>query len=216
MFKKSIIISGGLGTRMLPITEYLPKASIRLGEHKLSEYSINFFKKNGINQIFMTYSHLSEILFKDFKDKINVFINTNNKDNSFFLTQTFVSELDEPILIVPCDIIFKIDLNKLYLDYIDLGSPEILLVPVNIKDGCDGDFIHYENNIVNKLDRNIKSEIYCSGIQVINPKKLNNLINEKFDNFYSIWSDLIKIQKLKVSNIFPEEWKSYDKIRDIL
>jgi len=142
MFKKSIIISGGLGTRMLPITNYVPKASIIINKNKLAENSINLFRKYGVDEIFMTYNHLSEILFKDFNNLIDVFINTTNKDNSFFLTNTFISNFDEPIIITPCDIIFDINLIDLYGDYIECCSPDILIVDVKELSGCDGDYIH--------------------------------------------------------------------------
>ena len=216
MFKKSIIISGGLGTRMLPITNHVPKASIIINKNKLAENSINLFRKYGIDEIFMTYNHLSEILFKDFNNLIDVFINTTNKDNSFFLTNTFIRDFDEPIIITPCDIIFDINLSDLYNDYIECDSPDILIVPVKELKGCDGDYIHSKNNIITKLSRSEKNKTYCSGIQIINPKKLNNSINSKFENFYDIWNELILQKKLKVSNVETTQWRAFDKITDIL
>ena len=79
MFKTCVIISGGNGTRMLPLTNYTPKASILVGGKKLASHSIQYLRKYDIENIFMTYNYLSQNLFNDFKTEIDAFINTENK-----------------------------------------------------------------------------------------------------------------------------------------
>ena len=64
-------------------------------------------------------------------------------------------------------------------------------------------------NIINRLSRKNKSDIYCTGIQILNPKNINKAI-KKTDDFNILWKRLIKIKQLYVSNILPEKWFTVD------
>jgi NDP-sugar pyrophosphorylase family protein len=214
MFKKGIILSGGEGLRMLPITEYIPKALVKKNNKELINHNIDLFRDNNITQIVVTYNYLSEILFTKINKKTDVFLNTTNKDNSYFIFNTIISEINSPFVLVPCDIIFDINFEELYNDYISQGEPPIMIVGVNPIEGIDGDYIHHVNNNIKSLNRDKKEIFYCSGIQVINPKKINDLI-KKCDNFYGVWDSLIKINKLKLSNIHPIKWLAFDKIEHL-
>ena len=49
-------------------------------------------------------------------------------------------------------------------------------IPTKPIKGLAGDFIFKKKNIVKKLSRTQKSDIYCTGIQILNPKKINDKI----------------------------------------
>jgi hypothetical protein len=111
--------------------------------------------------------------------------------------------------------VIEIDLNKVYSDYLTLGSPPIMVIGVNPVKGVEGDFIQYdENNIISQLSRTINSDKYCSGLQIINPYKVNQL-TQKSENFYDVWKQLMEINKLKASNIIPTKWRCYDYFENI-
>ena len=76
-----------------------------------------------------------------------------------------------------------------------------------------GDFIFRKNNIVQKLSRKIKSDIYCTGIQVLNPKKINKKI-KKTEDFNILWKRLIKIKQLYVSDVRPKKWYTVDNLEN--
>src|ERR1035437_3542569 len=59
-----------------------------------------------------------------------------------------------------------------------------------------------------------KNDIYCSGIQVLNPAKINSLM-EPCDNFYQLWQNLINDRKLCCSNIYPEKWFAVDTLAQL-
>ena len=77
--------------------------------------------------------------------------------------------LNRPMFVLTCDNITNINFKKIENDYINLNSPACMLVPVSPVEGLDGDYIFYKKNIVKKLSRKKKSDIYCSGIQILNP-----------------------------------------------
>ena len=163
MFKNAIILSGGEGVRMRPLTKYIPKALVEFNGVPLIKNILNLLNTNGVKDIYVTYNYLSEILFNNLKNEVKGFINTTDKDNSYFLFNSFVKHIDEPIIIAPCDLDVNIDFNIIYHDYFTLGEPAIMLVGVPPVSNVDGDFIEFnDDNIITSLDRNKETNVYRS------------------------------------------------------
>ena len=74
-----------------------------------------------------------------------------------------------------------------------------------------GDYIFRKKNIIQGLSRKVKSDIYCTGIQVLNPKKINDKIKST-DDFNILWKRLIKIKQLYVSDVMPKKWYTVDNV----
>ena len=71
-----------------------------------------------------------------------------------------------------------------------------------------------QKNIVTKVSRKIESDIYCSGIQVINPYKINKILKSTED-FNKVWKHLISKKKLKVSDVLPKKWFTIDNVEQL-
>lgn len=65
-----------------------------------------------------------------------------------------------------------------------------------------------------KLSREQKSDIYCSGIQVVNPFKINRIVN-KTEDFNVVWKKLISKKKLIVSDVSPKKWFTIDNLKQL-
>ena len=89
-----------------------------------------------------------------------------------------------------------------------------MLVPVKPVEGLEGDYIFHENHFVTELNRHKTSEIYCSGIQILNPAKINRLTVEGED-FYSVWEQLIRQKELKSSSVYPKKWFTVDTVAQL-
>jgi NDP-sugar pyrophosphorylase family protein len=89
-----------------------------------------------------------------------------------------------------------------------------MLVPVRPVPGLEGDFIFHDGGIVTALDRHRPSDIYCSGIQILNPRRVNDLTNDEGD-FYQVWSQLISQRQLAVSAVYPKTWISVDTVEQL-
>ena len=89
-----------------------------------------------------------------------------------------------------------------------------MLVPVRPVPGLDGDYVFYKDHLVTEISREKQSDIYCSGIQVLNPARLNGLTND-CESFYEIWQRLIELEQLFVSSIYPKKWFAVDTINQL-
>ena len=65
---KAIILAGGLGTRLLPLTKNTPKPMLPLGNKPILEHLIEWSKKNGIKSFVLCVSHLRKTIEDYFED----------------------------------------------------------------------------------------------------------------------------------------------------
>lgn len=57
-----VLLAGGRGKRLRPITDHIPKPMVPLLNKPLLDYNLNVFKRNGIQQIFVTVCYKKEII----------------------------------------------------------------------------------------------------------------------------------------------------------
>ena len=65
---KAVILAGGLGTRLQPYTNSLPKPMLPLGEKPILEHLIEWIRKNGVNEIVLCVSYLRKKIEDYFGD----------------------------------------------------------------------------------------------------------------------------------------------------
>ena len=124
------------------------------------------------------------------------------------------ASLNEPILVLTCDNVVDLDLSMLQENLDALNTPPCMLVPVRPVPGLEGDYVLHEGHLVTEISREKKTEIYYSGIQVLNPSRLNQITREG-GSFYEVWQQLIEQQQLFVSSVYPKKWFAVDTIEQL-
>ena len=60
--KQAVILAGGLGTRLRPFTEAIPKPLLPIGEKSIIEIKILRLKKYGFTEIFLATNYKSDYI----------------------------------------------------------------------------------------------------------------------------------------------------------
>ncbi|MDD5023236.1 MAG: sugar phosphate nucleotidyltransferase, partial [Candidatus ainarchaeum sp.] len=60
----AIVLCGGKGLRMRPLTLETPKSLLKIGENTILEYVLRNLEKNGIKKAFLTVGYLKEKIIK--------------------------------------------------------------------------------------------------------------------------------------------------------
>lgn len=213
-FEHSIIMAAGRGARLSPFTAIIPKAMIPYLNTTLIGNGIKKLRPK-IQNIHVTVGYKGSILAQHVINLgVDSIFHTNGKGNSWWVYNTLMKHLDEPVLVLTCDNVVDLDLEWLAKQYADLKEPPCLLIPVKPVPTLEGDYIFEKNRVIYKLDRNTPSEIYCSGIQIINPRKINEL-TKATESFYELWDQLMAKKLLYVSEIYPKRWFTVDTIEHL-
>jgi MurNAc alpha-1-phosphate uridylyltransferase len=214
MINYALIMAAGRGLRMMPLTQYVPKPMIEVNGSTLISKSIKELKKQ-IPVIGITVGYKGPELAKHvLEEDVSMIFNTNKQGNAWWIFNTLMRFLNEPVLVLTCDNVVELDLPFLINNYEQLNSPACMVVPVHPVPGIEGDFIIGENGKVTALSRKYVSDIYCSGIQIMNPQTINKLISN-LDNFSELWEALISINQLSYSAIYPKNWYTINTLHQL-
>ena len=210
----AVILAAGRGQRMYPLTEVVPKPMAPIeGTTLIAKGIANLIER--LPHVHITVGYKKSMLAKYVVELgVSSVLCTEGHSNSWWIFNTLLKNLDEPIYVLTCDNIIELDFNLLEENYRKLNQPACMLVPVKPIEGLEGDFIFQENNKVSKLDRQSKAPIYCSGVQILNPCRINQLVENEGD-FYSVWNSLIAQNQLFVSDIYPKKWISIDTVEQL-
>jgi len=214
MIRHAMIMAAGRGMRMMPLTASIPKPMASYRDTTLIADAIRRIRSD-IGNIHITVGYKgSELARHVIEHDVSTIFNTEGKGNAWWLFNTLMKNVDEPVLVLTCDNVVELDLGLIEKDYASFGNPACMVVPVQPVEGLDGDFIFHENNCVTELNRHKPSPIYCSGIQLLNPAKINRLCTPA-DDFYAVWSQLMTQKELYSSNVYPKKWYAVDTLEQL-
>lgn len=116
---KVVIMAGGKGTRISEVNNLVPKPMIEINEKPILEYQIDYFKRNGFEDIILVVGYLKEAIINYFKDGKDYGVNINyiveeeplGTAGSFYYLKDYIK--DEDFILVNGDIIFDIDMDKI-------------------------------------------------------------------------------------------------------
>ena len=116
---KAIILAGGRGKRLRPITDKIPKPLILINEKPLIERTINYLKKYGITEIIISSGYKSNLIEKFLKKKKNFDCEiTFSTEKTPLGTGGAIKKAlryvdEESFLVLNGDIVTNIDLKKI-------------------------------------------------------------------------------------------------------
>lgn len=214
MIKHAIIMAAGRGMRMAPLTDAIPKPMAPYNGTTLIARGIERLAHR-LKHIYVTVGYKKAMLAQHvIEHGASAVFNTEGQGNCWWIYNTLLKHLDEPVLVLTCDNVVDLDFALLDESYRKLNSPACMLVPVRPVPGLEGDFIYHENHVVTEISRLRETEIYCSGIQLLNPYRLNQ-ITTGGESFYNVWQQLIGQKQLLVSSVYPKKWFAVDTIEQL-
>ena len=221
-YMKAVILAGGLGSRLKPFTDLIPKPLLPIGEKAVLEIQIEQLKKFGFNEIYLATNHKSEYVENFIGDGskygIKIIISKEDKPLGTAGPISLISKelKDEPFLVMNGDVLTKCDFRKLYDFALNINTDLTLCVKEfitpfkfgNIK--SEGDYV-IEIKEKPNIKTNILAGIYVMKKGVFDYIKYNvnydmdKLINDMISDDHKIakydlkeyWLDIGGVQEYK-------------------
>jgi NDP-sugar pyrophosphorylase family protein len=125
--KLAVVMAGGLGSRMRPLTYTIPKPLLPIGERPILEIIISQLKKSGFGKIYITTGYQAELVKSYFGDGSRFGIALEYTDETEMLGTAgalflLKDKIAEPFLVMNCDVLTKLDFGWLYDSHIASGA----------------------------------------------------------------------------------------------
>jgi len=217
---KAVILSGGLGTRLKPFTEVIPKPLLPIGEKAVLEIQIEHLKNNGFDHIFLATNYKSEYIENFFGNgsKYGVKLSISKEEKPLGTAgpvKLLQNQLnDEPFLVMNGDILTLLPYRKLY----EFACSKETLLTIATKDiytPFQFGNIHTEGDFVIGIEEkpNIKTTI-LAGIYIFKPEILNLIPDNTMYGMDKLIIDMLE-RSLPISHYpIQEYWLDIGQVGD--
>lgn len=210
---KAIILAGGRGKRLRPITDYVPKPLVPLNNVPIIEWQIRYLKKFNVDEIIICTGYKTEMIehFLDTKDnfgiKIKFSVEKTPLGTGGAIKQAGKSIKDKSFFVLNGDTITDIDLRKLK------KSPNsIAAIELRTKFGI----METEDDKVTRFreKKEISNVWMNAGIYHLSNKVLKDL-PKKGDIEKTVFPDYAKKGILNTVKFTNTKWYSVDSFKDM-
>ena len=215
----AIIMAGGRGKRLKPLTDNTPKPLLQIGGKAIMEYNLDRLALYGVHDFWITLNYLGEHIENHFGDgnKKSIKIKYVWEKKSLG-TIGGVSLIDnfqhDNVLITNSDLLTNINYEQFFLEFISKKADlAVLSIPyqVNIPYAV----LQTDNGDIKSLNEKPNYTYYSNGgVYLVKKEVLKYIPKNKFFNATDLVEELIK-QQLKVISIpFSGYWLDIGKHKD--
>ncbi|WP_300643671.1 sugar phosphate nucleotidyltransferase, partial [uncultured Helicobacter sp.] len=206
---KVIIMAGGLGTRLRPLTYDTPKPMLKLAGKPILQEIIESFKLKGFNNFLISVNYKAEVIKnyfhegRDFGVKIHYLEEEERLGTcgSIKLAQTFINE---PFFVINGDILASIDYEQLLIrhkeeknDITICTFPYHYTVPYGV--------IEINHSTINITEKPTYTHQINCGIYLINPSLLTLIQEHTYLDMPNLIQEAI-LKQFKVGTFMIDEW----------
>jgi histidinol-phosphate phosphatase family protein len=208
--KQAVILAGGRGERLKPITDTTPKPMIILNGKPFLEYQIEMLKENGISEVLILSGYLAEKIEEYFGDGSKFGIKMKYSVLPLFDPDGLENEsgtriknaaplLDDFFLLMYCDNYWPLNLKKIFGFYHSKGKIASVVVYDNKDNFTKNNVLVDSEGLVTKYDKS-RTEQNLNGVEIgfflINKKVLEMFPDKKFQFEKEILPKLIDTGQL--------------------
>lgn len=198
---KAVILAGGLGTRLKPFTEVIPKPLLPIGEKTLLEVQIEQLERNGFGEIYLALNYKADYIESYLKDgskyNVKLYYSVENKTLGTCGPITLLKDkLTEPFLLINGDILTKANFKDIYKFAVKFKESPITIITKIITTPFRFGSIETNGNYITKVTEkpDLKFEI-LTGIYILKPDIFNYL---SYNEHFGIDDLIKKLLELKI------------------
>ncbi len=189
---KAVVMAGGEGTRLRPLTVNRPKPMVPLCNRPMMEYGLELLRKHGFREVIATLHYMPHVIMEYFGDgegfgvRISYSIEEVPRGTAGGVKQA-TGHLDEPFLVISGDILTNTDLSRMLAFHRSRGAVlTIALTRVTDPTEYGIALLDDENRVTRYLEKpgwgDVFSDLANMGIYILEPEALKYVPeNRPFD-----------------------------------
>jgi len=209
---KAVILAGGQGTRLKPITDYIPKPLIPINNTPILEWQIKYLKKFGINDIIICTGYKTDQIEnflnkKDLGVKVRFSIEKTPLGTGGALKKIASLIKEKSFLVFNGDIITNINLKKMLAKTNSIAAIE-LRTKFGIIETADG-------KVKKFIEKKVIANVWMNaGIYHLDKKILKDLpVKGNIESTtFPKYARIGKLNFIKFKNV---KWHSIDSYKDV-
>jgi len=215
----AIIMAGGEGLRLRPLTEKTPKPLLHIGDKPILEYIVDRLVQYGINYVSISVNYLAGQIIDHFKDGSEKNITISYlKESEKLGTMGAASLVEEfhndEVLVINSDLLTNINFENFYRAFKDADADIcVASIPYNVNVPY-AIFDISEDRIMSLKEKPTFTYYSNAGIYIVKSKYLRNIPKGVFYNATDMIESLISDNKKVIYYPMLEYWLDIGKFDD--
>jgi NDP-sugar pyrophosphorylase family protein len=216
---KAVILAGGLGTRLKPFTEIIPKPLLPIGEKSILEIQIERLKRFGFNDIYLATNYKSEYIEGFFGDgsRYGVKLTISKEDKPLGTAGPLTllkDKLNEPFLVMNSDILSLINLTEFYNFAIEKNTLLTIAIKKEITPFAFGN-IFFKGDFVEGVEEKPDIVMYIlAGIYIMKPEILSYIPENTSYGMDKLIKNLLVAEQKVAKYVLKEYWLDIGRVND--
>lgn len=216
----ALIMAGGQGTRLRPLTNDKPKPMLHVGERPILETLINQLRENDIQNIFIAINYKGKQIENYFKNGEQLGVNINYlKESKRMGTAGALSllpkSIDETVLVLNADLLTRLNFQGL-LDFHEAGGFDATMAIKEIEYQVPYGVVRLDkkHNVTQIDEKPSQQFLVNAGVYALSPKCIPYVPKNKFLDITQLMVFLI--QHNRTIGAFPvrEYWMDIGRHKD--
>lgn len=216
---KVILMAGGLGSRLSPLTDTTPKPMLNVGNKPILETIIENFSKYGYRDIVICVNYKSHIIKEYFGDgaafgvRIS-YVNESKRMGTAGALSLMRTHLSEPFFVMNADLLTSVNFEHLHDYHLSHNAMATMAVREYEFQVPYGVVNILENQITSILEKPTHKFYVSGGIYMLNPESLNLIPHDQFFDMPSLFEVLIAKGLNTLSFPIREYWLDIGRMSD--
>lgn len=215
----AVIMAGGRGQRLKPLTDITPKPLLKVGDKPIMEHNLHRLTLYGIDDFWISVKYLGEQIesyFGNGKDRnVNIqYIWENEALGTIGAVSKITNFVHDYVLVTNSDILTNLDYEHFFLDFLKQNADfSVVTIPYNVD--VPYAVLETEEGIVRNFKEKPTYTYYSNGgIYLMKKEMLEYLPKETFFNTTDLMEALIKENRKVVSYPLVGYWLDVGKHED--
>ena len=214
-----VLMVGGLGTRLRPLTENTPKPMLKVGGKPILETIVKRFVDDGFTNITMCLGYKSNVIQDHFQDgsafgaNIDYIVEEKRMGTAGALT-LLGKRLNNPFFVMNGDLLTSVNFEKMLDFHLENDSRATMCVREYDIEVPYGVVNVVNENVISIVEKPIHSFFVNAGIYLLEPDCIDLIPDNEFYNMPTLFAELIVIKEKIVSFPLQEYWLDIGKIAD--
>lgn len=214
-----VLMAGGLGTRLRPLTESTPKPMLHVGDQPILQTIIKNFVKHNFSNIIVSVNYKAEAIISYFQDgdycNANIsYVHETKRMGTAGALSLMRKKLTKPFFVMNADLLTTVDPEKLLQYHEEQKASATMCVREYDLQVPYGVIELQGNEITNIIEKPIHKFYVNAGIYVLSPNVLELIPEDTFYDMPTLFEELIKLNKKTCSFPIHEYWLDIGRLRD--
>ena len=215
-----VLMAGGQGMRLRPLTETVPKPLLNVGGKPILETIIRSFRKHGFTKFYLSVNYKYEMIQSNFEDGSSLgvsiqYIEEKNKMGTAGALSKLKGKISQPFFVMNGDILTNVNFNN-FLAFHEEKQAVATMGVRSYEHQIPYGVIHQEKNSILAIkEKPIHTEMVNAGVYIFNPEVLEQLEDDTYIDMPDVFNLLLKKNKSIHSYSIKDYWVDIGRLDEL-